>query len=59
MPNQARVLESNLIQYAKTKNGGMRKVLVGKITKAISETLLGVVLFYNKLNEVLVNIRQM
>ena len=32
----------------------MRKVLVGKVTKAIYGTLLGVVLFYNKLKGVLI-----
>ena len=31
----------------------MRKVLVGKVTKAIYGTLLGAVFFYNKLKEVL------
>ena len=30
-----------LIRYTKTKNGGTRKVLVGKISKAIYGTLLG------------------
>ena len=38
------------------KNGCTRKVLVGKITKTIYGTLLGAVLFYNKLKRVLVNI---
>ena len=35
------------------KDGQMRKVLVGKITKAIYGTLLGVILFYKKLRGVL------
>ena len=35
------------------KNSGVRKVLVGKVTKAIYGTLLGAVLFYNKLKWVL------
>jgi len=34
----------------------MRKVLVGKITKAINGTLLGALLFYNKLKGVLVDL---
>ena len=37
------------------KNYGTRKVLVNKITKAKYGTLLGVVLFYNKLKGVLVD----
>ena len=44
-----------LIQYTKTKNGGTRKVPVGKISKAIYGTLLEAVVFYNKLKGVLVN----
>ena len=42
-----------LIRRTKKRNGGMRKVLVGKVTKAIYGTLLGAVLFYNKLKGVL------
>ena len=42
-----------LILRTKKRNGGMRKVLVGKVTKVIYGTLLGVVLFYNKLKGVL------
>ena len=42
-----------LIRWTKKRNGGIRKVLVGKVTKAIYETLLGVVLSYNKLKGVL------
>ena len=38
-----------LIRHTKKRNGGMREVLVGKVTKAIDGTLIGVVLFYNKL----------
>ena len=34
----------------------MRKVLVGKITEEIYETLLGAVLFYNKLKGVLIGL---
>ena len=34
----------------------MRKVLVGKITKVIYGTLLGVILFYDKLKGVLVDL---
>ena len=37
------------------KNGCTRKVLVGKIMKTIYETLLGAILFYNKLKGVLVD----
>ena len=44
-----------LIYHTKTKNGDTRKVLVSKITKAIYKTLLGGVLFCNKLKGVLVN----
>ena len=35
----------------------MREVLVGKVTKTIYGTLLGAVLFYNKLKGVLTNMR--
>ena len=42
-----------LIQYTKSKSGCTRKVLVGKITKAIYGTLLGAILFYKKLRGVL------
>ena len=45
-----------LIQYTKKRGVGVRKVLVGKITKAIYNTLLGIVLFYNKLKGVLTEI---
>ena len=44
-----------LIQYTKMKSGGTRKVLVGRITKAIYGTLLGAILFYNKLKGDLTN----
>ena len=46
---------TQLIRYSKTKNGGCRKMLIGKVTKAIYGTLLGAVLFYNKLKGVLVD----
>ena len=42
-----------LIRHTKKRNGGMRKVLVGKATKAIYGILLGAMLFYNKLKGVL------
>ena len=42
-----------LIRHNKTRNGGVRRMLVGKVTKAIYGTLLGAVLFYNKLKGVL------
>ena len=42
-----------LIRRTKNRNGGMRKVLVGKVTKAIYGTLLGAMLFNNKLKGVL------
>ena len=42
-----------LIRETKKRNGGVRRVLVGKVTKAIYGTLLGAVLFYNKLKGVL------
>ena len=42
-----------LIRKTTRKNGGVRKVLVDKVTKAIYGTLLGAVLFYNKLKGVL------
>ena len=41
-----------LLRYTKMKNGRMRKMLVGKITKAIYRTLLGAILFYKKCEEV-------
>ena len=44
-----------LIQYNKTKNGRMRKMLVGKITEAICGTLLGAILFCKKLRGVLLD----
>ena len=44
-----------LVQYTKMKNGRTRKVLVGKITKAIYGTLLGAILFYKKLRGVLMD----
>ena len=43
------------IQYTRMKNGCTRKVLVGKITKAIYGTLLGLILFYKKLRGVLID----
>ena len=46
-----------LIRCTKKRNGGMRKVLVRKATKAIYGTLLGAVLFYNKLKWVLTKMR--
>ena len=42
-----------LIRKTAKRNGGVRRVLVGKVTKAIYGTLLGAVLFYNKLKGVL------
>ena len=42
-----------LIRRTKRRDGGMRKVLAGKVTKAICGTLLGAVLLYNKLKGVL------
>ena len=36
------------IRYTKMRNGHMRKLLIGKITKAIYGTLLGAILFYKK-----------
>ena len=45
-----------LIRRFKKRNGGMRKVLVGKVTKAIYGTLLGAVLSFYKLKGVLINI---
>ena len=44
-----------LIHRFKKKNGGMRKVLAGKVTKEIHGTLLGAVLFCNKLKGLLTN----
>ena len=45
-----------IIQHTNIKGGGMNKVLVGKVTKAIYGTLLEAVLFYNKLKGVLTNL---
>ena len=45
-----------LIRRTKRRDGGMRKVLAGKVTKKIYGTLLGAVLFYNKLKGVLTKI---
>ena len=42
-----------LIRRTTNRNGRVRKVLVGIVTKAIYGTLLGAVLFYNKLKGVL------
>ena len=42
-----------LIRCTKKRNGGVRMILVGKVTKAIYGTLLRAVLFYNKLKGVL------
>ena len=42
-----------LIRYTKSRSRRTRKVLVGKITKAIYRTLLGAILFYKKLRRVL------
>ena len=44
-----------LIRYTKMKNGRIRKMLVGKITKEIYGTLSEVILFYKKLRGVLMN----
>ena len=38
-----------LIKYSRSKKGHLRKMLVGKITKMIYGTLLGVIQFYKKL----------
>jgi len=46
-----------LIRRTKKRNGGVRKVLVGKVTKAIFGILFRAVLFYNKLKGVLTEIR--
>ena len=54
MSNQTRILEAYTIY--KMKSDGMRKVLVYKITEAIYGTLLGSVLFYNKLKGVIVDL---
>ena len=43
-----------LIRYTKSKSGRTRKVLVGRITKAIYGTLLGAIMFYKKLRGVLI-----
>ena len=45
-----------LIKYSKTKTGQLRKMLVGKITKAIYGTLLGAIQFYKKLRGVLTDL---
>ena len=42
-----------LIRCTKKRNGDVKRILVGKVTKAIYGTLLGVALFYNKLKGVL------
>ena len=44
-----------LIRRFNKKNDGVRKVLIGKVSKAIYGTLLGAVLLYNKLKGVLTN----
>ena len=51
---QTRILEADSIH--KNKRWWTRKVLVGNVTKAIYETLLGAVLFYDKLKGILVDI---
>ena len=38
-----------LIRYSRTKSGQLRKMLVGKVTKAIYGTLLGAIQFYKKI----------
>ena len=45
-----------LIRCFKKRNGVVRKVVVGKVTKGIYGTLLGTVLFDNKLKGVLAKI---
>ena len=50
---QIKLEYQKLIRRTKKRDGGTRKVLVGKVTKAIYGTLSGVVLFYNKLKGVL------
>ena len=50
---QLKLEYQKLIKKTKKRNGGIRRVLVGKVTKAIYGTLLGAVLFYNKLKGVL------
>ena len=44
-----------LIKYSRRKSGRLRKVLVGKIFKAIYGTLLGAISFYKKLRGVLMD----
>ena len=45
-----------LIRYTKIMSGRTRKVMVGKITKAIYGTLLGAILFHKKLRGILTEI---
>ena len=45
-----------LIKYSRSKNGHLRKMLVGKITKAIYGTLLGAIQFYKKMQGVLTDL---
>ena len=42
-----------LFKYSRSKSGRLRKMLVGKISKAIYGTLLGAIQFYKKLRGVL------
>ena len=44
-----------LIRYSRTKSGQLRKMLVGKVTKAIYGTLLGAIQFYQKIRGVLID----
>ena len=44
-----------LIRYSKTKSGYLRKMLVGKVTKAIYGTLFGAIQFYKKIRGVLMD----
>lgn len=46
-----------LIRVTTKRNGGIKRVLVGKFTKAIYGTLLGAVIFYNKLKRILTKMR--
>ena len=46
---------SKLIRYHRNKKGVVGKTLFGKVKKAIYGTLLGAVLFYNKLKGVLID----
>ena len=46
---------SKLIKYSRRKDGRLRKLLVGKISKAIYGTLLGAIQFYKKLRGVLID----